>query len=340
MFVDEAAVQVRGGKGGNGVIAFRHEKCEPMGGPSGGDGGHGGSVIFIVDSGLKTLMDFRHQRHFFADKGGDGQNKNRTGKNGADLIVKVPAGTVVKDSEGTVLADMTTIGQSEVIAKGGRGGKGNAHFASSTNRAPKFAQPGEGTEEAAVFLELKMLADIALIGLPNAGKSTLINTMSTAKAKVGDYPFTTKAPNLGMVRLPDDREFVVADIPGLVEDAHLGKGMGVKFLKHVERASILAHLVDLSVRDADDVMTDYDLIANELKAYSAELAERPVIVVGSKVDIPEARAMADEVRSRFEERGLVFMTVSAATGDGVDALKYAIADRIDSMTHEQIINNK
>ncbi len=331
MFVDEAHVSVKGGRGGSGVVAFRHEKGEPLGGPSGGDGGHGGSVRFIVDPGLKTLMDFRHQRHFFAQAGGNGQAKNCTGKNGEDLLVKVPVGTVIRNEDGNVLADLTAIGQEAVIAAGGRGGKGNAHFTSSTNRSPKFSQPGEDTEPFDISLELKLLADVALIGLPNAGKSTLINRMSTAKAKVGDYPFTTKAPNLGMVRLNDDRDFVVADIPGLVENAHLGKGMGVQFLRHVERATVLVHIVDLSVGDVDTLMRDYDLIAGELGSYSTELGERPVLAAGSKIDLPEARETIEPMRAVFAERGIPFYAISAATGEGVDALKFAIADMIDNI---------
>jgi GTPase len=331
MFVDEAKVRVKGGKGGNGAVAFRREKCEPLGGPSGGDGGHGGSVIFIVDSGLRTLMDFRHQRHFFAQNGGGGAKKNMTGKDGEDMIVKVPPGTLVKDEDGKVLADLTELNQKAVIAEGGRGGKGNAHFATSTNRAPKFCQPGIDTEEFDVWLELKMLADAALIGLPNAGKSTLINMMSTAKAKVGDYPFTTKAPNLGMVLLNDDRDYVVADVPGLVENAHLGKGMGITFLRHVERAAVMVHLIDLSVNSEKDILRDYDMIANELAQYSPELAKRPVIAVGTKIDIPEAMEMAAKLEPVFAKRGIKFMKVSAATGEGVDALKFAIADTIDNI---------
>ncbi len=335
MFVDEAHVLVKGGRGGSGVVAFRHEKGEPLGGPSGGDGGHGGSVRFIVDPGLKTLMDFRHQRHFFAQPGGNGQSKNCTGKNGEDLLVKVPVGTIIRNDAGDVLADLTAIGQEAVIAAGGRGGKGNAHFTSSTNRSPKFSQPGEDTEPFDISLELKLLADVALIGLPNAGKSTLINRMSTAKAKVGDYPFTTKAPNLGMVRLNDDRDFVVADIPGLVENAHLGKGMGVQFLRHVERATVLVHIVDLSVGDIDTLMRDYDLIAGELGSYSKELGERPVLAAGSKIDLPEARELIEPMRAIFAERGIPFFAISAATGEGIDPLKFAIADMIDNIKEQE-----
>ncbi len=334
MFVDEAQVLVKAGKGGNGAIAFRREKCEPKGGPSGGDGGRGGDIVFIVDSGLKTLMDFRHQRHFFAGNGGAGQYKNMTGKNGDDLFVKVPVGTLIKNEEGDILADLTKPNEQAVIAKGGRGGRGNARFASSTNRTPRFAQPGEATEEFLVTLELKLLADVAIIGLPNAGKSTLINVMSTAKAKVGDYPFTTKAPNLGMVRIEDDRDFVVADIPGLVEDAHLGKGMGIAFLKHVERARLLVHILDLSVGDDETVLKNFDLVQNELKSYSEELKRLPVMAAGNKIDLPEARERAERLAKVFERRGYRFFGISAATGEGVDALKFALAEKIDSIEEE------
>lgn len=335
MFVDEAQVLVKAGKGGNGAVAFRREKCEPKGGPSGGDGGRGGSIIFVVDSGLKTLMDFRHQRHFFAGNGEAGQSKNKTGKDGEDLIIKVPVGTLIKDEEGKVLADMTAPGEQAVIARGGRGGKGNVRFATSTNRTPKFAQPGEPAEELNIFLELKLLADVAIIGLPNAGKSTLINIMSTAKAKVGDYPFTTKAPNLGMVRIDDDRDFVVADVPGLVENAHLGKGMGVAFLKHIERARILVHLLDLSAGDEETILNNYDLIKNELSSYSDELTRRPVIVAGNKIDLPEAKQRAISLKGIFEEKGQDFVGLSAATGEGVDVLKFALMRKIDSIEKEE-----
>jgi GTPase len=331
MFVDEARVLVKAGKGGNGAVAFRREKCEPKGGPSGGDGGRGGNITFTVDSGLKTLMDFRHQRHFFAGNGGPGQYKNMTGKDGEDLIIKVPIGTLLKNEEGDVLADLTKSGEKAVVAKGGRGGKGNARFATSTNQTPKFAQQGESTGEFAIVMELKLLADAAIIGLPNVGKSTLINIMSTAKARVGDYPFTTKAPNLGMVRIEDDRDFVVADIPGLVEDAHLGKGMGVAFLKHVERARLLVHLLDLSAGDDDKVLSNFELVQNELSSYSKELNGLPVIVAGNKIDLPEARARAERLVKAFEERELPFFAISAATGEGVNALRFAMADKIDSI---------
>lgn len=334
MFVDEAAVLVKGGNGGNGAVAFRREKGEPKGGPSGGDGGRGGNVIFIVDPGMKTLMDFRHQRRFFARNGGNGASKNKTGKDGEDMEVKVPAGTIIKGEKEQVIADLTASGEQAIIARGGKGGQGNARFATATNRAPRFAQPGEQTRECAVNLELKLLADVAIIGLPNVGKSTLINRMSTAKAKVGEYPFTTKAPNLGMVRLSDDREFIVADIPGLIEDAHLGKGMGIKFLKHVERASLLVHLVDLSHGGEDRIMKEYELIKNELGAYNRELAARPEIAVGNKIDLTDAGKTTGIVADRFAAAGIKFLAVSAVTGKGVDALVYALADEIDSIKEE------
>ena len=334
MFVDEAAVLVKSGNGGNGAVAFRREKGEPKGGPSGGDGGRGGNVIFIVDPGMKTLMDFRHQRRFFARNGGNGASKNMTGKDGEDLVVKVPAGTIIKGEKEQVIVDLTAASEQAIIARGGKGGQGNARFATATNRAPKFAQQGVQTKESTVNLELKLLADVAIIGLPNVGKSTLINRMSTAKAKVGDYPFTTKAPNLGMVRLSDDREFIVADIPGLIEDAHLGKGMGIEFLKHVERATLLVHLVDLSHDGEDRIMKDYKLIKNELGAYSRELATRPEIVVGNKIDLPDARGKAGKVADELAAAGIEFMTVSAVTGEGVDGLIYALADEIDTISKD------
>lgn len=335
MFVDEARVLVKAGKGGNGAVAFRREKCEPKGGPSGGDGGRGGDITFIVDSGLKTLMDFRHRRHFYAGNGGAGQYKNMTGKDGEDLVIKVPAGTLLKNKDGDIIADLTKPGEEAVIAKGGRGGRGNARFATSTNQTPKFAQQGESAEEFVVVMELKLLADAAIIGLPNAGKSTLINIMSTAKAKVGDYPFTTKAPNLGMVRIEDDRDFVVADIPGLVEDAHLGKGMGVAFLKHIERARLLVHVLDLSAGDDNMVLKNFDLVQNELRSYSEELDGLLVMVAGNKIDLPEPKARAERLAEVFEQQGLPFFGISAATGEGVDVLKFALADKIDSIEKEE-----
>lgn len=330
MFIDEARIQVRGGKGGNGAVSFRREKYEPKGGPDGGDGGHGGNVIIEVDVGLKTLMDFNYRRHFFAGKGAHGQGSHKTGRRGKDIVLKVPPGTVIKEAYGTVIADLTEPGREVVVAPGGRGGKGNAKFATPANRAPTFAQPGEPGEEKTIELELKLLADVAIVGFPNAGKSTLINRISAAKAKVGDYPFTTRAPNLGAVMLAGFEPFIVADIPGLIEGAHAGKGMGTKFLRHIERVRLLVHLVDLARRDPEEVFRTYRELNNEIVLFNKRLAQLPQIVVGNKKDIISHHDLK-AIKLRFKQEGIDIIFISALIDEGVDDVELVTAAKLDSI---------
>lgn len=283
MFVDRAVIEVRGGVGGSGAEAFRRETFVPRGGPSGGDGGKGGDVVLEVDTNLATLLDYSYQKHYFAERGQHGQGKDRTGRAGEDMVLKVPPGTVVTDADtGDFLGELLAEGDRLVVARGGRGGKGNAHFPTSTNQAPRKWQPGEEGEERRIQLELKLIADVGLVGEPNAGKSTLLSAVSSARPKVGDYPFTTLTPNLGVVGLPGHRSFVLADIPGIIEGAHEGKGLGHQFLRHVERTRTLALLVPV---DAEDPQEAYESLRSELEAYSPELARTPHCVVLTKCDL-------------------------------------------------------
>ncbi|HZD60861.1 MAG TPA: GTPase ObgE [Anaerolineae bacterium] len=330
-FVDEAKIFVKGGDGGNGVVSFFRAKYIPKGGPDGGDGGRGGSVILEVDEGLRTLMDFRYQRHFKAKRGQHGQGANKHGANGEDIILKVPLGTLVKDEEGNILADLTEIGERAVIARGGIGGRGNARFATPTRRSPSFAEKGEPGEERWITLELKLLADVGLVGFPNAGKSTLISRISAARPKIAGYPFTTIMPNLGVVSLPDGRSFVVADIPGLIEGAHVGKGLGYDFLKHIERTAVIVHVLDLAGLEGRDPVEDFETINRELRLYNPELAARPQVVAGNKIDIPEAQHNLPRVEEYMTQRDIPFHPISAAVGTGVDRLLYTVADMLDKV---------
>jgi GTP-binding protein len=327
MFIDEARISVKGGKGGNGCVSFRREKYKPRGGPDGGDGGSGGNVILKVNQGLRTLMDFRYQRHFSAENGKYGEGNNKHGRQGRDLVLSVPPGTVVKDKKGNILADLVESDAEFVVARGGKGGKGNTRFVTSTQRAPDFAEKGESGEEKWITLELKLLADVAIIGYPNTGKSTLINKISAAKAKVADYPFTTKVPNLGVVSLSSGETFIVADVPGLIENAHKGAGLGLKFLRHIERANLLVHLLDLAVEGRDPI-EDYDNINKELAFYKSVLCELPQIVVGNKIDLPQARKKAMDLAKLFEKRHTDFFAISALTGEGVNRLLERIARKL------------
>lgn len=326
MFVDDATIFVQAGNGGNGSVAFRREKFVPNGGPAGGDGGRGGDVIFLVDSGLNTLMDFRHQRHFRAQHGEPGGTNRRHGKDGEDLLVKVPPGTLVTRENGDVIADLVHPGETAVIAQGGRGGKGNVHFVSSTHRAPKVAERGEPGEAEWVHLELNLLADVGLVGFPNAGKSTLISVVSAARPKIADYPFTTLVPNLGVVADYGD-PFVIADVPGLIEGAHEGTGLGDTFLRHLKRTRILLHLVDLNPESGRDPVEDYDVIRRELEAFSPELAGKPALVAGTKWDIPGSA----EVFSRLQEALSLehLYAISAVTGHGVKDLMWTVRSQLN-----------
>ncbi len=318
-FIDQAEIHVRAGDGGPGCISFRREKYVPKGGPDGGDGGPGGNVIFQVDTGLNTLYPFRYKRRFQAESGRPGKNKKQHGRAGRDIVVSVPQGTVVKDLQtGLTVADLTKPGQTWIAAKGGKGGKGNARFATSTNQAPHYAQPGLPGQERNLLLELKLFADVGLIGAPNAGKSTLLSSISGARPKIADYPFTTIVPQLGVVELSDERSLVVADIPGLIEGAHQGTGMGLEFLRHVERTSVLLHLIDATL-GPEDAISVYRVICNELGSFDPGLGSKRQIVALNKIDMLE-REEIDRIRNSFSAEGLDVFTISAYTGAGVSEL--------------------
>ena len=326
MFIDRAVIYVKGGDGGNGVVSFRREKFIPKGGPDGGDGGHGGDVILVADEGLSTLLDFQHRRHFRAQRGTHGQGAKRHGKRGGPLVVPVPVGTVVRDAQTRdVLGDLVQHGQRVVVARGGRGGRGNARFATPTHRVPRKAEPGGVGEERTVELELKLIADVGLVGVPNAGKSTLLSRVSAARPKIADYPFTTTEPYLGVAALPDGRSFVLADIPGLIEGAHLGAGLGHTFLRHIARTRVLIHLVDLAA-PAGDPVADFEAVNAELRLYDPALGQRPMLVALNKIDQPEARTRLADVAATVQRIGFRTFPISGATGEGVEALLYAAAD--------------
>lgn len=327
-FIDEAKVVVQSGKGGRGCVSFRREKFIPKGGPDGGDGGDGGNVIFIATTRKRTLYQFRHQKLLAAKNGRHGQGQGKHGKNGENLVVEIPVGTLVIDAEtGELIKDFTVDGESFVIVRGGRGGRGNKRFATARHQAPRFAQPGEPAESLTLKLELKLLAEVGIVGLPNAGKSTLISRISSARPKVGNYPFTTLTPNLGMVCPQWGEPFAVADIPGLVEGAHSGTGLGIKFLRHVERTRILLHLIDASVINPEEPLKAYTAINNELALYSEALAAKPQIVVLNKIDMPGALRMADIFKAALP--GHPVLIISAITGEGIDALKSQLAAAIE-----------
>ncbi len=328
-FIDQARISVRGGDGGDGAAAFRREKYVPKGGPSGGDGGDGGSVILEVDEGLSTLLDFRYRHEHNAKAGERGANKDMYGKRGQDIVLRVPAGTMVYDDErGVLLADLQKHGQRLVAARGGQGGRGNIHFATAIDRAPRHFERGGLGQERTIRLELKLLADVGLVGFPNVGKSSLIARVSAARPKIADYPFTTLEPSLGVVRLDDMRTFVVADIPGLIEGASEGHGLGVRFLKHVERTRLLAHLVDVSEATGRDPVHDFDVVMQELASFSPDLAAKPMIVVATKLDAAQDPERIDSLRRMAEERGLPFFAISSATGEGLDGLIRGMAGAV------------
>jgi GTP-binding protein len=341
MFVDEVDIHVEAGSGGRGCLAFRREKFVPRGGPSGGDGGHGGSVFVVASPHTSTLIDFRFHPEFSAQRGVHGMGSNRTGKNGEDLELAVPIGTLVYEKTGQpdeplrLLADLAVEGQRVLVASGGRGGMGNARFASSTNRAPRKVQPGEPGEIKDLRLELKLLADVGLVGFPNAGKSTLIARVSAARPKIADYPFTTLTPNLGMVRLSDNRSFVVADVPGLIEGAHRGLGLGHQFLRHLERTRVLVHLIDVTGASGRDAVQDLDVVRRELQLFDSALAAKPQLVVANKIDAIDPEGDADQIAAlarRAAELGLPFLRISGVTGAGVPELLEAVWQRL---THRE-----
>lgn len=336
MFIDRAKIRVQGGHGGNGVMAFRREKFVPRGGPSGGDGGRGGDVWIEADESLNTLLHLRYNPLHIAPRGRHGEGSNCTGHEGADVTVLVPVGTQVFDvATGGLVHDFDAHGMRRLVARGGRGGFGNAHFATSTNRAPRYHQEGSPGEEFELQLELKLLADIGLVGYPNAGKSTLISTVSAAKPKIADYPFTTLEPHLGVVDLGDFRTFVVADIPGLIEGAHKGAGLGDRFLRHIERTRLLFHLVDVSSASGRDPVSDYEAINLELAAYDARLATAPQIVVATKIDALDEPERLENLRTRVALDGRPFYAISAVTQAGVRDLVTAASRALDAIKAEE-----
>jgi len=317
-FVDEAKIYVKAGHGGSGCVSFRREKFVPKGGPDGGDGGKGGDVIFRATENHHTLLDLKYKQHQTAKNGGHGSGNHRTGKSAEDLIVPIPVGTIIKNFEtGEELADLSENGQTFIVAHGGIGGKGNAHFTTSTHQTPRFAQEGMEGEEFTLKLELKLLADIGIIGFPNAGKSTFISRVSAAKPKIADYPFTTLTPHLGVVKYSDSRSFVIADIPGLIAGAHEGLGMGDKFLKHVERTSLLLHIIDISTEPNTNAWSNYTAINKELNNYNPELAKKPQIVALNKIDLPDVRKNAKKQVALFKKKGIMLHAFSAVTGEGI-----------------------
>lgn len=331
-FLDQAGIHVQAGNGGNGSMHFRREKFVPNGGPDGGDGGNGGDVLLRTDRGLNTLFTFQRKRRFAAESGQPGGSNRMRGKSGDDLEVPVPVGTVVRDGEtGELLGDLTRDGQTLLVARGGKGGLGNVHFKTSTNQAPHFAEKGEPGTSRWLDLELKLIADVGIVGLPNAGKSTLLSVISAARPKIADYPFTTLTPNLGVVEVGDDYTFVAADIPGLIEGAHEGVGLGHEFLRHIERTLVLIHLLDGS---SEDPISDFHQINRELAEYAAPLTEKPQIVVINKTDLPEARERRPEIEAALQALGYSSVAISAATREGIDALVYRTAELVREQTRE------
>jgi GTP-binding protein len=329
VFIDEVRIQVKAGDGGNGCMAFRREKYVPRGGPSGGDGGRGGDVTLVADPHANTLLKYRYNPEHKAERGRHGEGSNCTGAEGRSIELEVPVGTVVYDeATGERLVDFTEPGQRFLVAKGGRGGKGNARFATSTHQAPTEHQPGFPGEEKRLRMELKLLADVGLVGFPNAGKSTLISRISAARPKIAAYPFTTLEPNLGVVQVGDFRSFVVADIPGLIAGAHLGHGLGIQFLRHIERTRLLVHLVDVSDASGRNPVEDFETVMEELKSFSDDLVAKPMLVVASKMDAAQDLERVDELRRLAEARGLPFFEISSATGLGIEKLKFAMAERV------------
>ncbi len=334
MFADRARIYVRSGKGGDGHVSFRREKYVPNGGPDGGDGGRGGDVVFVVDEGLNTLIDFRHIRKYRAGDGEEGGKKNCHGKNGEDVVIKVPAGTVIREAEsGQVIADMSGGNTRVVLLKGGRGGSGNQHYATSTMQAPKYAQPGQPAQELELLLELKVIADVGLVGFPNVGKSTFLARVTNARPKIANYHFTTLNPNLGVVDLEDAKGFVIADIPGLIEGASQGVGLGHEFLRHIERTKVIIHVVDAAGTEGRDPVADIYAINKELEAYNPEIAKRPQVIAANKID-----ALGDgeweqirKIREEFEPKGTRVFPISAVSGQGIRELLYCVGEMLEGI---------
>lgn len=341
MFVDRARIYIKAGDGGDGAISFHREKYISKGGPDGGDGGKGGDVIFVVDEGLRTLQDFRYKTRYRAEDGQNGGSSNCSGRSGEDLIIKVPPGTLVKDEQtGRILADLVKPGKKVVIAKGGKGGAGNQHFATPTRQVPSFAKPGEPGEELWVMLELKLLADVGLIGFPNVGKSTILSMVTAAQPKIANYHFTTINPNLGVVNIDAENAFVMADIPGLIEGAHQGVGLGHEFLKHIERTKLLIHVVDISGSEGRDPVQDFEVINEELKKYNPVLCERPQIIAANKMDVTGAEENLEKFRKVIEPRGYKIFPVSAASNKGLKELIYYAAQKLKELPDTVLVNDQ
>lgn len=340
MFVDKVTVYVKGGDGGNGMVAFRREKYIPDGGPAGGDGGSGANVVFEVEEGLRTLMDFRYQRHFKAQRGEHGRSKSQHGKNAPDFVIKVPPGTTVIDEDTkTTIADLVNHGQRAIIAKGGRGGRGNCRFATPTNPAPEIAENGEPGQERNITLELKLLADVGLVGFPSVGKSTLLSVVSAARPKIAEYHFTTIKPNLGVVEVEEGRSFVMADLPGLIEGAHLGVGLGHQFLRHIERTKVIVHVIDMSGLEGRDPYDDYVKIKQELKEYNLRLTERPEIIVANKMDMPDSEENLAYFKEQLGQEVPIF-PISAITRQGLRELILAVADKVDTTSEFPLVEEE
>ena len=340
MFADRAKIIIKAGKGGNGHVSFRREKYVPNGGPDGGDGGKGGDVIFVVDEGLNTLTDYRHKRKFAAEPGQEGGKKNCHGKNGQDLILKVPAGTVIKDAEsGKVIADMSGDNKRQIILKGGKGGLGNQNFATATMQAPKYAQPGGEAIEIEVLLELKVIADVGLVGFPNVGKSTLLSRVTNAQPKIANYHFTTLQPNLGVVDLDGAKGFVIADIPGLIEGASEGVGLGLEFLRHIERTRVIIHIVDAAGTEGRDPIADIRAIENELRAYDPTILEKPMVIAANKIDAiyDDENDIIKALRDEFEKDGVKVFPISAVSGKGLKELLYHVNNLLETCGKEPIV---
>jgi len=340
MFVDRAEIHIRSGKGGDGCVSFRRELYVPAGGPDGGDGGKGGDVIFEIDEGLNTLTDFRYKRKFSAEDGENGSKKNCNGKNGEDLIIKVPPGTVIKEKNtGKVIADMSYDNRRVTVLKGGRGGKGNRHYATATMQVPRYAQPGQRAQELDVVLELKVIADVGLVGYPNVGKSTLLSRVTNARPKIGNYHFTTINPNLGVVDL-EDGGFVIADIPGLIEGASQGLGLGHEFLRHIERTKVIIHLVDVASTEGRDPIEDIKTINQELESYNPELMKRPQVIAANKTDLmteEDAAAVMQRLTDTFEPQGIKVFAISAVSGKGVKELLYYVRDMLKNLDQTPVV---
>ncbi len=338
MFVDRVKIRIIAGSGGNGMIAFHREKYVDKGGPSGGDGGRGGSIYFVADSGINTLLDFKFIKKIVANNGENGGGKNSYGKSADDLYVKVPVGTVViNEKNNQIVANFKYPGQTIMVAKGGRGGRGNAKFATSVNQVPRVAENGAPGEEFSAIIELKLLADVGLVGFPSVGKSSLISAVSSAKPEIANYPFTTITPHLGLVRVDDGRSFVMADLPGLIEGAHQGKGLGLQFLRHIERCRVLVHVVDISSEDGRDPVKDFEIINNELKEYNLRLLERPMVIVANKMDDPGSELLLEYFKEQIGDKYKIF-PISALERKGLEPLLYELASLVDSTPEFPLFN--